>query len=184
MEVDPGRVYSGTRRTVWAVIMSKWTETLRIVVSSWSLKVTKKFHQLKRKSNFLTQTEKEQGLSYRHICCRMFKSLSDDLHYLKLSLTLSTPSHHGFFFFFFFCYSFLCLRLSKKSLPVQYFQHTSHKKKETLSLSMILSVPERTLSHQCVLDGGSEGPFVPLSTSVAGEMDTSPSLSMAFVVIV
>lgn len=132
MEVDPGRVYSGTRRTVWAVIVSKWIETLRIVVSTWSLKVTKKFHQLKRKSNFLTQTEKEQGLSYRHICCRMFKSLSDDLHYLKLSLTLSTPSHHGFFFSFSFfailsyaldfpeslCqYSIFSIRLTRRKKP-------------------------------------------------------------------
>ena len=89
-----------------------------------------------------------------------------------------------FCFFFFAILSYALVQFSRKSLPVQYFQHTSHKKKETLSLSMILSVPERTLFHQCVLGGGSEGPFVPLSTSVAGEMDTSPSLSMAFVVIV
>ena len=45
-------------------------------------------------------------------------------------------------------------------------------------------LPRRHCLHPPVLDGGSEGPFVPLSTSVAGEMDTSPSLSMAFVVIV
>ena len=156
MEVDPGRVYSGTRKAVWAVFVSKWIETLRIVVSTWWLKVTKKFHQLKWKSNFLTQTEKEQGLSYRHICYRMFKSLSDDLHYLKLSLTLSTRSHHGFlcffvFFVFFFCYSFLCLSaiFQKVSASTVFSAYISQEERNPFSLNDSISPRKDSLPSVC-----------------------------------
>ena len=100
----------------------------------------------------------------------------------SLSLTLSTPSLHDFFFFAIL--SYVLVQFSRKSLPVQCFQPTSHKKKEILSLSTIISVPKRTLFSQCVLGGDPEGHFVPLSTSVAAEMDTSPPLYMVFVVTV
>lgn len=128
--------------------MSKWIETLRIVVSTCWLKVTKKFHQLKRKGNFLTQTEKEQGLSYRHICCRMFKSLSDDLHYLNLSLSLSLLPP---FMIFFFCYSFLCLSaiFQKVSASTVFSAYVSQEERNPFSLNNNLSAQKDSLQPVC-----------------------------------
>ena len=77
---------------------------------------------------------------------------------------ISTSLSHSLYplpswFFFFAILSHVLVQFSRKSLPVRYFQHTSHKKKEILSLSTILSVPKRTLFSQCILGGDSEGPL-------------------------